>query len=247
MAHMKRQIPAVLFASACIGLASFTLDAQQPVRILPYGDSVTSFGTAPESSYRYWLFVDLTNAGFQFDTDFIFVGTTSGTEDGPPANDWPAEEYSGAGGQTSEDAANDSAGIASATQPDAVLLDFGSNDVIGNVLPGVTETNLETSIQAFAAANPNVVIFLAVPTGFEPDPSAEKQQKSGQSKLAGVINKVAKAEKAAGVRVITVNLFGGFNWKSDTKDGTHPNVKGEQLIAKRFFQAIVKSKMVPKG
>jgi lysophospholipase L1-like esterase len=244
---MKNRYLAVLAASACISLGSFTLDAQ-PIRILPYGDSVTSFGSAPESSYRFWLFVDLTNAGFQFNQNFVLVGTSSGAQDGPPANNWPAEQYSGGEGQTSANAASDSAGIANSTHPDVVLLDFGANDVINNFAGGDTETNLETSIQAFAAENPNVVIFLAVPTGFEPDPTAtpqvRQQQRSGQAKLGRIINNVAKVERAAGVRVIVVNLFGGFSWRSDTKDGSHPNVKGEQMIARRFFNAIKRSRIL---
>jgi lysophospholipase L1-like esterase len=35
-------------------------------------------------------------------------------------------------------------------------------------------------------------------------------------------------------------LRAGFNPRSDTKDGTHPNVRGEQKIANRYFQALRK-------
>ena len=62
-----------MFAGACVCLGGLSANAQ--VRILPYGDSVTTFGSAPESSYRYWLYTDLTDAGFNFPPDFVFVGT----------------------------------------------------------------------------------------------------------------------------------------------------------------------------
>src|SRR5579864_9174333 len=83
IAAMKNRYLALLTAIACIRLASLTVDAQ--VNILPLGDSVTSRGAAPESSYRYYLYADLTNAGYQFSDvggPLAFVGTQSGCQDG---------------------------------------------------------------------------------------------------------------------------------------------------------------------
>jgi hypothetical protein len=234
MAHMKKQNLAGLFVSLC--LCAVPLIGQAQVKILPYGDSVTSFGSVPESSYRYWLFVDLTNAGFVFQQDFTFVGTRFGTEDGPPQNDWPAEQYSGGEGQTSLNASLDGGGIANSTQPDIVLLDFGSND-FGNWDLGTTRTNLDTAIEAIRSVNPNVIILLAKPTPWVPTANAEKKF---MSQLSGTISKVAKDEKKAGANVIVVDLFGGFNARKDTKDGTHPNVSGEQKIANKYFKVLKK-------
>ena len=56
--------------------------------------------------------------------------------------------------------------------------------------------------------------------------------------LAALVGRVAKTEKKAGVNVIAVNQFGGFNARTDTKDGTHPNVRGEQKIARKYFSAL---------
>jgi acyl-CoA thioesterase-1 len=237
MARMKKQILTALFTGACICLAGFGAKAQ--VKILPYGDSVTSFGSAPESSYRYWLFVDLTNAGYVFQQDFVFVGTHSGTQDGPPQNNWPAEQYSGDGGETSLSPLSPGSGdyapdVANQTQPDIVLLDFGSND-FGNWDLGTTRTNLDATIEDIRAVNPNVVVLIAKPTGWEDtDPGARKFM----SQLSATVGQVAKDEKKAGANVIAVNLFGGYNVRKDTKDGTHPNVIGEQLIAKKYFAAL---------
>jgi lysophospholipase L1-like esterase len=236
MAPMKKQILTALFAGACLCLGSFSATAQ--VKILPYGDSVTSFGSAPESSYRYWLFVDLTNAGYIFDDgnggDFVFVGTRSGTDDAPPQNNWPAEEYSGGEGQNSANAAGQAGGIANSTQPDIVLLDFGSND-FGAWGLDTTRANLDAAIEAIRAVNPNVIVLIAKPTGWDDtDPGARKFM----SQLSATVGQVAKDEKRAGANVIAVNLFGGFNVRKDTKDGTHPNVIGEQKIAKKYFAVL---------
>jgi hypothetical protein len=235
---MKKQNLLAWFIGVCAGLGGLVASAQT---ILPYGDSVTTFGANPESSYRYWLYEKLSNAGL----NFAIIGTHWGVDIGAPANSWPQEWYSGHLGWTSGDAANPSnlkpvAGKA----PNIVLLDFGSNDILAGMDLGTTTTNLETIIQAFAAANSGVTILLAVPTGFVTDPTlpakARSHQKSQQSKLAGVVNKVAATENKAGIRVIKVNLFSGFNPKKDTIDGAHPNVQGEQKIANKYFQALKK-------
>jgi lysophospholipase L1-like esterase len=52
------------------------------------------------------------------------------------------------------------------------------------------------------------------------------------------VAKAAADERRAGVHVVLVNLHGGFNARKDTKDGTHPNVRGEQKIANKYFQAL---------
>ncbi|HWD91956.1 MAG TPA: GDSL-type esterase/lipase family protein [Verrucomicrobiae bacterium] len=236
---MKKQILTGVLMAACMCLGSFGARAQ--VKILPYGDSVTSFGSAPESSYRYWLFVDLTNAGYVFQQDFVFVGNHSGTQDGPPQNDWPAEEYAGDGGETSLSPLSPGSGdyapdVANQTQPDIVLLDFGSND-FGDWDLGTTRTNLDTVIEDLRAVNANVTVLIARPTPWvDTDPGARKFM----SQLSATVGKVAKDEKRAGANVVAINLFGGFNARVDTKDGTHPNVIGEQKIARKYFNEINK-------
>ena len=92
---------------------------------------------------------------------------------------------------------------------------------------------METIIQTFAQANSITIIVLARPTGTS-DPIAKKYM----SQLGSAISKAAHDQKKAGVDVVTVNLFGGYNVRNDTKDGTHPNIKGEQLIAKKYFNTL---------
>jgi len=234
---MKEKIGRLLFG-VCLGLMTFAAGGQT---ILPYGDSVTTFGSNPQSSYRYWLWKDLSDAGF----NFTIIGTRNGVENGSPANSWPQEAYSGHEGWTSSDAAlSSNLSPVARKAPDIVLLDFGSNDIRAGIDLSTTETNLETIIQAVAAANANVTMLIAAPTGFVTDPSLpareRSQEKSQQSKLAGAVSRVASAERKAGINVIKVNLFGGFNPTRDTVDGAHPNVQGEQKIAKRYFQALRK-------
>jgi lysophospholipase L1-like esterase len=239
MTRMKKQNLAGLFVGLCLCAAPLVGEAQ--VKIMPFGDSVTSRGSAPESSYRYWLWKDLTDAGI---TNFTFIGSQNGVSDGAPANSWPDENYEGGDGLTSSDAV----GIAPSASTldggsDIVLLDFGSNDIAPAGIPlDQTISNLDQVIQTFAAQNSGVIVLIAKPTPFAPDPSSSPQdqrlQRREQSQLASMIGKLAKTEKKAGINVIAVDLFGGFNVKKNTDDGSHPNVIGEQKIAKKYFTVL---------
>lgn len=245
---MKNRNFAVVIGSALLSLGTLTGLAQaNHVNIMPFGDSVTSRGSAPESSYRYWLWTKLQDAGFN---NIDFIGQNNGVEGGAPQNDWPDEEYEGGDGLTSADALNIAPSAATFTGPngataDIVLLDFGSNDISPAGIPlDQTINNLQQVIQTFANQNPNITILIAQPTPWAPDPSSppdqQRLQKREQSQLAGMIGRLARTERKAGIHVIAVNQFGGFSVKKDTIDGAHPNVIGEQKIANKYFAVLRK-------
>lgn len=227
------------------------------INIMPMGDSVTARGGGLESSYRYWLYTYLTNAGFP-NTKFVGSQTgNKGTSDGPPANSFAQMSYEGGAnttdappvgdGWTTYDGLNDAvraAGVLNDGNPAAtiLLLDLGANDYVpgsGPMAPALSQlqTNLETIIQTFHRTNSKTVILLAVPTPWVIDPPdpITKQFILG---LGSAIKATASGQKKAGVSIVVVNLRGGFNSSADTKDGTHPNVKGEQMIAKKYLNAL---------
>lgn len=242
----KRNLFLMFFAGACVSLGALSAHAQS-VTIEPYGDSITTHGAAPESSYRYWLYDDLTNAGYDPNA-FVFIGTASGALDGTPANSWPDEAYAGYDGWDTLAALENvsgaiSAGVGGSGPPNIVLLEFGSNDASedymnGQGSPAETETNLENIIQDFAAANSGVVILMATAPRFMTTPGpAQNEANSDIAKVNTAIRKAAAVEKKAGVDVVVVSL-GGYNPRTETVDGTHPNIKGEQYIAKQFYGAL---------
>ena len=217
----------ILFAGAFMALTMAT--SQAKTRILPLGDSVTS-SFSPNSSYRYWLWHDLVDAGFNVE----FVGTQQGVADGPPDNPDFDPDHEGHPGWTTQDALENIDAIIAATQPDIVLLDLGANDVQEGISMNTIEGNLEGIIEHLRAANPNIIVLLADPTPYH-GPNGSRM-----SKLKGVISQVVRLENQPGSPVIIVNLFAGFNVRKDTSDGMHPNEAGEQLIAQRFFAALQK-------
>jgi lysophospholipase L1-like esterase len=222
---MKSRKFALVVASACACLASFTVQAQ--TRILPFGDSVTS-SYAPHNSYRYWLWHMLVDKGYDVD----FVGGQYGVADGAPENSDFDQNHEGHPGWTTWDALNTADSVANATHPDIVLLDFGANDVqSGQPIETIT-ANLQEIIHRFQAVNPNVAVLVAQPTQYT------GENNRNMSKLKAAIGRLAKTERQAGGNVRAVNLFGGFSTRKDTWDGTHPDESGEQKIAKKYFQAI---------
>lgn len=230
--------------SVCCALTLAARAQVNTVQIMPMGDSVTARGSSPESSYRYWLYQYLQDAGFN---NFVFVGNQNGVSDGAPANSDFDQHYEGGGpgndAWSTDDGVN-AAPSAARTRPDFLILDLGSNDIIYGIDPATTQANLQAIIDDFAAQNPNIIVLLAKPTPFAVDPVATSQEKKlerrQQSQLATIASKVGRTEKQAGVNVIVVNQFGGYNVKTDTKDGTHPNVRGEQKIARKYFAVLKK-------
>lgn len=206
------------------------------VRIMPFGDSVTSDGSSPESSYRYWLWTYMQQAGF----NAVFTGSQYGVSDGTPANSNFDQRHEGHPGWTTQDGL-DNIGWIAAESPDIVLLDLGSNDVEQGMDLKTTTANLEQIIEAFRNVNPNVIIIISDPAPWVVNTGnrqSDHQEKSQMSKLKGAVNRAFKAEKRAGANIIKVNQWSGFNARRDTKDGMHPNVQGEQKIARKYFRAL---------
>jgi acyl-CoA thioesterase-1 len=232
---MKEKL-AGLLVGLCVCVSPLLGRAQvKHVYIMPFGDSLTAFGSSPESSYRYWLWHDLQDAGFN---NIEFVGHSSGVGDGAPENPDFDQSYEGSGNNwTSLSAASD-ARNAGKLAPDIVLLDFGSND-FGQPWEtdglAATRTNLDQTIEAIRATRPDAIILIAKPTRWV---TSDRSAKKFMSQLCGAVNKVAADERSQGANVIVVNLTAGFNPRTDTKDGVHPNVHGEQKIAKKYFAVL---------
>jgi lysophospholipase L1-like esterase len=212
-----------LMVAACLCLAANTTPAQ--LRILPLGDSVTS-SFAPHDSYRFWLDHYLHAAGIDFD----FVGNQSGVADGSPADEDFDQDYSGGPGWTT-DTALGALGALKATDPDIVLLDLGAND-IGSMDLQTTKNNIRAIIDGFRSVNSHVIILLAQPT-----PSTDISNKK-MKRLNRALGFVARTYDVPGSPVIAVNLFSGFSAHDDTFDGTHPNSRGERIIARKFFEVL---------
>ena len=155
----KQKFAYLLAVSAALCLVEFSVSAQ--TRILPLGDSVTS-SFAPHSSYRYWLWNKLINAGYNVD----FVGREHGVVEGEPDNEDFDQDHEGHPGWTAQDGLDEIDAIIAATQPDVVLLDLGANDILWGDTVETAIARLQAIIEHFRAANPNIIILMAQPTPY---------------------------------------------------------------------------------
>jgi lysophospholipase L1-like esterase len=116
----------ILLALVAIAQAAYG----QSVKIMPMGDSLTS-GYRQYVSYRYDLWFDLLDAGFDVD----FVGSAITTE-GSPNLDWYPQylttfdrDHDGYSGYRSDQLAEIARLVSARHQPDIVLLWAGVNDI----------------------------------------------------------------------------------------------------------------------
>jgi len=222
---IKLKLTWLLVAISWMVLAH-TTNAQ--VRILPFGDSVTSSFTG-HASYRYWLWHLLVDFGYNVD----FVGTQWGVEGGSPSRTDFDQHHDGHSGWHADDGMRNTESIVRATAPDVILLDLGSNDVLQEEDNQSTIEELRAIIQIARSVRPRVVVLLGKPT---PMNRKNKQLK----KLNKMIGRLARQESTTQSPVYAVTLSRGFNPRKDTFDGEHPNEAGEQKIAKAWFAQLVR-------
>ncbi len=195
----------------------------EPVRLMAVGDSITA-GADFFSCYRFPLWEKLFAAGYVVE----FVGTqTSETRVGPLAHE-------GYGGKNTEYLAATVPEHFRAHPADIVLLHSGHNhSVEEQPVPGIVAAT-EKLIAAFRVANPRVTVLLAqvIPAGKLPKYSYLPELNAA---LATLAQRLDRSEQ----RVILVDQATGFDWATDTvADKVHPNARGAEKMAQRWFDAL---------
>ncbi len=207
----------------------------QSVKIMPMGDSLTS-GYRQYVSYRYDLWFDLLDAGFDVD----FVGSAITTE-GSPNLDWYPQylttfdrDHDGYSGYRSDQLAEIARLVSARHQPDIVLLWAGVNDIWAYGAAGVMNARfgLHDIIEGLRASVPGVTILLALNPPYQQD----------NSEYVEPLNDMA-ADVAAGLDspvspIILVDLNTGYSVAAMTWDNVHQNRVGEAWVAGRWFQVL---------
>lgn len=225
-----------------------------PLRIMPLGDSITA-----ATCTRRYLFEKLSAINAAFD----FVGTKhdSGCGDSTSTNfdldneghscyrtqdvlkPPPASGYPAGGTHPRCNSEDPYTGDASdlerwfATQvPDVVLMHFGTNDVWGGSAPEPILHAYSAIVEKLRTRNPRVKVFVAkiIPL----HPSTERDFDA----LVGALNEEipcwAASTGTTDSPVVVVDQFQGFDTKTDTRDGVHPNEAGSRKMAERWFAAV---------
>jgi lysophospholipase L1-like esterase len=232
----------ILLASMVMGFTSHEYQEKQPpIRIMMLGDSITH-GTRHRDSYRYYLWKSLVDADIIFD----FVGSLSENHGGNP--EWA--DYKGRAfdpdheGHQAWRAENILRGVSSQRTnnlnvwleeytPDIALIHLGTNDIFLGQSHESTVEELDQIIRILRADNPYVVILLA-----QLIPSNLRGTVMPIEDLNMRINGIAEEMSQPGSPVLLVNHYTGFSIETDTYDGVHPNKRGAEKMAARWFEAL---------
>lgn len=239
-------------------IAYISLSAQSPIRIVCMGNSITngridvSTKTITQLSYRPCLWEKLDSAGINVDmvgyTNLFFDETASIMAPTPISRftdrvfDRDHDSYYGIKSDALLNGSPNTYWTGSALPklsdrlktytPDIALLHIGTNDAQTTADVNNTVSNIETIIDELRKSNPNVVIFVA-------------KLITTWSMINGKVDLIVTHKSTLSSPVIAVDLATGFiNNIADpntmTYDWVHPNPKGQQFMADRWYKAIIK-------
>ena len=198
-----------------------------PVRIMALGDSITS----SPGCWRALLWSRLRDEGY---TGHDFVGTQSPQGCG---FDYDGEHEGHPGVLVTDVAARGSLpGWLAATDPDVVMMHFGTNDVWSNRQTSAIIEAYGTLVGQMREQNPDVTVLVAQILPMDPSGCAECGARV--SALNAAIPDWAASLSTARSPVVVVDQWTGFSTAADTYDGVHPNASGDQKIASAWYPAL---------
>jgi acyl-CoA thioesterase I len=205
------------------------------IHILPLGDSITQGGRndRAEYTYRYPLFYMLKDAGYAVE----FVGSlVRGLHDDavwPSRNGIPFDpHHEGHYGWTTAQVRDKLPGWITtySAPPDIALIHLGSNDETASNYEKAIAEPLKDIIGQLRQSNPRVVVLIGhlIANGRK------------ARAIRPIVEQMAKETTSPDSPVITVNHH--ENWHdrpddtdTDTFDWAHPNPKGQQKMADKWF------------
>jgi hypothetical protein len=200
------------------------------IKIMPLGDSITG----SPGCWRALLWTRLQAAGY---TNFDFVGTLDNSGDCGIPYDGNNEGHGGYLA-TGIDSQNQLPAWLSATNPDVVMMQLGTNDVWSNIAPATILASFSNLVDDMRANNPNVKILVAQITPLNPSGCADCPQRVINFNAA--IPAWAASKSTTQSPITVVDVWTGFDTATDTSDGCHPNgTTGIQKVSDSWYPAMV--------
>ena len=237
---------------------------EEPIKILPIGDSITD-GYGTDGSYRKFLYNDLTEAGYSIDMcgpnaswgDGQYTDPSTGaffTYDAAHCgySGYAIEEYPGRNGILETLKNGD---YVKQYDPDIVILQIGTNDIIDNHEISTAGKRLDTLVTYILDnIDEDDALFVTTIPDLDPnrtevydwfanyrhlpdwtpvsDVNAEKYVQDQISEYNSQVKKLVEMKQNSGVKNI---YFGDIfsvidDVKSELKDGVHPNDSGYKLM-----------------
>ncbi len=200
--------------------------AQEVIRILPLGDSITQGGNE-RTSYRRTLWLKLKQHGFNVD----FVGSQKEFQYASPPDkllDFDLDHEGHWGWETNEIVDSLPTWLESYTA-DIALVHLGTNDFDrGESIPD-TLKDLDSVLSLLRESNPDITILLAkiVPMRFKTT-----------REFNTALGEWAKTKSTPTSKLIVVDQYAGYYPLIHNYDKYHPNSWGEKRMANRWFDAL---------
>lgn len=215
------------------------------IKILPLGDSTTC-ASPYKLSYRYPLWKHFVDAGknIEFIGSQIKKGNGSRSWDTYKGLHFPARNEGHSGwraDQILEGLPNGEKGLdhwIAGYRPDIALIHLGTNDVYQSQTPESTRDEIKQIIEKLRIRNPKIKILLAkiIPM----------RTHKAVPRLNQLLAQLAIKLNNKNSPVASVDMYSGFSIHTDMqKDKIHPNAKGEEKMAKRWFDALVRNRFIP--
>jgi lysophospholipase L1-like esterase len=183
---------------------------------MPLGDSITS-----SNAYRRLLWKKLQLAGYQVD----FIGSAKGA-----AADYDTD-HEGHSGWEAGEVEEKISGWLDYNTPDIVMLHIGTNDLNHGQSNASTLSEINGIIERIRKKNSSVIILLA-----KIIPIRHLDTSIFNHQLGRFAEQ--RSTQASPVVVVVVDQASGYDAFTDNIDALHPNKKGEEKIANKWFVAL---------
>ncbi len=228
-----------IFSIIIIAIMSFH-PKDEPIFILPVGDSITQGGKRDKQEYTYRLPLQMMLHKNGIAYDFIGSQSKGLHEDAT----WPEvaknvpfdPDHEGYYGNKTRKVVDKvmAAWPSYEKVPDMVLIHLGTNDQKAGDYKNTVGQPLREFIEFLQEKNPEVIVFLGH-LNFEDGEAAKEIRK--------VVAKVAIDYHTEKSPVVTVNHYENFIEQpdkvyTDTFDWAHPNLKGQEKMARKWFEAM---------
>lgn len=117
------------------------------------------------------------------------------------------------------------------------MMHYGTNDVWHNVATDAILPAFSKLLQQMRANNPNVKLLVAQIIPMDPHNCYDCGDRAKE--LNAAIPAWAAQESRVGSEVYVVDQWTGFDTKTDTIDGVHPNDAGNAKIAAKWQEVLV--------
>jgi len=210
---------------AC-SLVSAHVFAQESIKILPLGDSITHGGNE-SPSYRRALWFKLKEQGYDVD----FVGSQRTFHGRQPPNkrlDFDLDHEGHWGWETNQIVEALPVWLNTYTA-DIALVHLGTNDFDRGESPQVTMEELSTVVSLLRQKNPTISILMA---------QLIPMRGKNTTEFNAALSEWAGAQSTELSKLILVDMHSGYYPRIFNYDKYHPNFIGEKRLANRWFDAM---------